>query len=90
MDAAVFADCPDLLYLHLGWLSQYPKGQAFITAAYALGCSAGNFTGGQLLTFGVRAILIAGIIMALVGTVIIFSTVNKSDETLVKGLERTV
>ena len=66
------------------------KGQAFITAAYALGCSAGNFTGGQLLTFGVRAILIAGIIMALVGTVIIFSTVNKSDETLVNGLERTV
>ena len=66
------------------------KGQAFITAAYALGCSAGNFTGGQLLTFGVRAILIAGIIMALVGTVIIFSTVNKSDETLAKGLERTV
>lgn len=66
------------------------KGQAFITAAYSLGCSAGNFTGGQLLTFGVRAILIAGIIMALVGTAIIFSTVNKSDEKLAKGLERTV
>lgn len=66
------------------------KGQAFITAAYALGCSSGNFTGGQLLAFGVNAILIAGIIMALVGTVIIFATVNKSDETLVKELQRTI
>lgn len=66
------------------------KSQAFITAAYALGCSAGNFTGGQLLTFGVKAILIAGIIMALIGTVIIFSTVNKSDKTLAKDLERVI
>ena len=32
------------------------KGQAFITAAYALSCSAGNFTGGQLLGLGVDAI----------------------------------
>lgn len=55
------------------------KGQAFSTAAYALGCSAGNFAGGQLLDLGVDAILIAGIIMALVGTVIIFVTVTKSD-----------
>ena len=61
------------------------KGQAFITAAYALGCSAGNFTGGQLLTLGVDAILIAGILMALIGTVIIFSTVNKSDRSLTLG-----
>ena len=28
------------------------KGQAFITAAYALGCAAGNFAGGQLLSQG--------------------------------------
>ena len=62
--------------------SDMVKGQAFITAAYALGCSAGNFTGGQLLPFGVTEILIAGILMALVGTFIIFSTVNKSDEIL--------
>lgn len=55
------------------------KGQAFITAAYALGCSAGNFAGGQLLTLGVDAILIAGILMALAGTVILFLTVDKSD-----------
>ena len=57
------------------------KGQAFITAAYALGCSAGNFAGGQLLGLGVDAILITGIVMALAGTVIIFTTVNKSDKT---------
>ncbi len=55
------------------------KGQAFIAASYALGGSAGNFIGGQLLGFGVQAILIAGIIMALGGVGVIFSTVNKSD-----------
>ena len=55
------------------------KGQAFITAAYALGCSAGNFAGGQLLGHGVEAILSAGIFMALIGTFAIFATVNKSD-----------
>lgn len=55
------------------------KGQAFSTAAYALGCSAGNFTGGQLLVFGVDAILIAGIIMALIGTILLFATVTKAD-----------
>lgn len=59
--------------------SDMVKGQAFITAAYALGCSAGNFAGGQLLVFGVDAILISGIMMALAGTVIIFLTVNKTD-----------
>lgn len=56
------------------------KGQAFSTAAYALGCSAGNFAGGQLLPFGVDAILMAGIAMALAGTVIIFLTVNGKTE----------
>lgn len=55
------------------------KGQAFITAAYALGCSAGNFAGGQILTLGVDALLISGILMALGGTIIVFLTVNKSD-----------
>jgi PPP family 3-phenylpropionic acid transporter len=55
------------------------KGQAFITAAYALGCSAGNFAGGQILTFGVDALLLSGIAMALGGTAIVFFTVNKSD-----------
>ena len=55
------------------------KGQAFITAAYALGCSAGNFAGGQLLNIGVEAILIAGIVMAGIGTLIVFATVTKKD-----------
>lgn len=54
-------------------------GQAFSTAAYALGCSAGNFAGGQLLSLGVEAILFAGIVMTLVGTIIIFTTVTKKD-----------
>ena len=55
------------------------KGQAFSTAAYALGCSAGNFAGGQLLSLGVEAILFAGIVMTLVGTIIIFTTITKKD-----------
>lgn len=55
------------------------KGQAFITAAYALGCSAGNFTGGQLLTYGVDTMLLGGIVMALAGTVVLFLTVEKQD-----------
>lgn len=55
------------------------KGQAFSTAAYALGCSIGNFTGGQLLGLGVQTILLAGIGMALAGTVVLFTTVTKSD-----------
>lgn len=54
------------------------KGQAFITAAYSLGCAIGNFTGGQLLDiFNVTALLIAGIAMAAAGTVILFATVDK-------------
>lgn len=55
------------------------KGQAFMTAAYALGCSAGNFAGGQLLNWGVSAMLVAGIVMAVMGTVIVFVTVTKED-----------
>lgn len=56
------------------------KGQAFITAAYALGCSAGNLAGGVLLNWGVTAMLTAGIGMTLVGTILIFATVNKQDK----------
>lgn len=55
------------------------KGQAFITAAYSLGCSGGNFAGGQLLNFGVDTMLLAGVAMALAGTLFLFFTVNKSD-----------
>ena len=60
------------------------KGQAFVTAAYALGCSGGNFAGGQLLPLGADAIMQAGIVMALTGTVILFLTVNQSDNKLSK------
>lgn len=52
------------------------KGQAFCTAAYALGCSAGNFAGGQFLSLGIHTLLLAGVAMALIGTVILFSTVD--------------
>lgn len=56
------------------------KGQAFITASYTLGCAAGNFAGGQLLSaFSVTALLLAGIAMAAAGTAILFLTVEKQD-----------
>ena len=55
------------------------KGQAFITAAYALGCSAGNFAGGHLLLSGVNTMLLWGIVMAALGTLLLFLTVNKQD-----------
>ena len=56
------------------------KGQAFITASYTLGCAAGNFAGGQLLQFfDVTAMLVAGVIMALAGTLVLFLTVDKKD-----------
>ena len=56
------------------------KGQAFITASYTLGCAAGNFAGGQLLSaLGLQAMLIAGIVMAAAGTLIFFLTVDKQD-----------
>jgi PPP family 3-phenylpropionic acid transporter len=56
------------------------KGQAFITASYTLGCAAGNFTGGQLLSaFGVRTLLLAGVAMAVAGTLVFFLTVEKKD-----------
>ena len=55
------------------------KGQAFITAAYALGCSAGNFAGGQLLSLGVGAMLLAGVAMAFAGAVILFCSVERRD-----------
>ena len=57
------------------------KGQAFITAFYALGCAAGNFAGGQLLGYGVRAILLAGIAMAAAGPLILFCTGQKPEKS---------
>ena len=62
------------------------KGQAFITASYTLGCAIGNFTGGQLLeVFDVAALLMAGIIMAASGTVILFLTVDQKDCVLTEA-----
>ena len=56
------------------------KGQAFITASYTLGCAAGNFTGGQLLSaFGIQTLLLAGVVMAAAGTLVFFLTVEKKD-----------
>ena len=56
------------------------KGQAFITAAYTLGCAIGNFIGGQLLdAFNVRVLLYAGVAMAAAGTAVFFLTVDKKD-----------
>ena len=61
-------------------LADMVKGQAFSTAAYTLGCAAGNFVGGQILSaFDVRTMLIAGITMAVAGTVVFFLTVEKKD-----------
>ncbi len=60
--------------------SDMVKGQAFITASYTLGCAAGNFAGGQLLSaFGVRTMLLAGVAMAVAGTAVFFLTVEKKD-----------
>ena len=56
------------------------KGQAFSTAAYTLGCAAGNFAGGQILSaFDLRTMLLAGVIMAVAGTAVFFLTVEKKD-----------
>lgn len=55
------------------------KGQAFIATAYTLGCSGGNFAGGQLVNISVDAMLFAGVAMVLIATAILFLTLNKSD-----------
>ena len=56
------------------------KGQAFITASYTLGCAAGNFAGGLLISaLGIRAMLLAGVAMAVAGTAVFFLTVDKND-----------
>lgn len=60
--------------------SDMVKGQAFITAFYALGCSMGNLLGGTLVeNFGVETLLTAGVGMAVSGTVILFLTVHRTD-----------
>ena len=73
--------CPAQVYyasekIHV---SDMVKGQAFLTAIFSLGCSAGSFLGGQLLNFSVDTMLMDGIVTAGIGTVILILTVNKSD-----------
>lgn len=73
--------CPAQVYyasekIHV---SDMVKGQAFLTAVFSLGCSAGSFLGGQLLNFSVDTMLMDGIVTAGIGTVILILTVNKSD-----------
>ena len=60
-------------------LGDMVKGQAITTAAYAMGCAAGNFIGGQLLRLSVEALLRGGVVMALLGLVIILISAHKTD-----------
>ena len=63
--------------------SDMVKGQAFITAAYTLGCAGGNFLGGQLLSyFDLRTMLVAGVAIAAAGTAVFFLTVDRRDVEL--------
>ena len=55
------------------------KGQAFSTAAYSLGCSAGNLSGGVLLGAGLHTLLLAGIVMTLTGSALLFLTADRQD-----------
>lgn len=59
--------------------SDMVKGQAFVTAAYSLGCAIGDFAGGRLCEYGVGTLLLAGIGMALLGTIILFAAVERKD-----------
>lgn len=56
------------------------KGQAFVTAAYTLGCGFGNMAGGFLVEHsGVMAMLWAGVGFAGTGTLVLALTVGKTD-----------
>ena len=66
--------------------SDMVKGQAFITAAYSLGCAMGNFMGGLLVQHcGVVTMLAAGVGMAAAGTLVLFMTVDKKDAYTVEN-----
>ncbi|MBQ5754851.1 MAG: MFS transporter [Oscillospiraceae bacterium] len=57
------------------------KGQAFITSAFTLGCSLGNLCGGRLLdSFGVEKLLLAILVFAGLGCIILFFSMNKKDK----------
>ena len=78
---------PTQMYYARGRISMADmvKGQAFITASYTLGCAIGNFVGGQILQhFSVPAMLLSGVVMAALGTAVLFLTVERRD---VQGAE---
>lgn len=57
------------------------KGQAYPTAAYALGAGLGSMLGGWLMQHcGVTALLLAAVAIAAAATAILFATVNKRDK----------
>lgn len=73
---------PTQMYYARGRISMADmvKGQAFITASYTLGCAIGNFAGGQILQhFSVSAMLLSGVVMAALGTAVLFFTVERRD-----------
>ena len=66
------------------------KGQAFITAAYSLGCAGGSLAGGLLIqNLGVDAMLWAGAVMAALGTGVFFISVNRTDNCLSDNKKET-
>lgn len=66
------------------------KGQAFIAASYTLGCAGGNFFGGQFMQWrGVDALLIAGLVMAAIGTLALLITVERKDAWLIENKGET-
>ena len=78
---------PTQMYYARGRISMADmvKGQAFITASYTLGCAIGNFVGGQILQhFSMSAMLLSGVVMAALGTAVLFLTVERRD---VQGAE---
>lgn len=53
------------------------KGQTISSSAYSLGCAIGYLVGGFLIDyFGVMSMMIAGVAMTVIGTLILFFTVN--------------
>ena len=55
-------------------------------AAYTLGCAGGNFFGGQFMQWwGLDVLLIAGVVMAAIGTTAFLLTVDRRDAWLTEN-----
>ena len=79
---------PTQLYYARGriGMADMVKGQAFIAAAYTLGCAGGNFFGGQFMQrWGVDVLLMAGVVMAAIGTLAFLLTVERKDTWLIEN-----